>query len=131
MAGHEIVPRGSTARRMVDLDDGLIASVQARYKTGDGQLPVIRETIARAVRDHLPLVVQRLVAAGLTARPTGRRRPRNLENCTWELLKQAEAAIALSQIELARCCLVLAARGEAAPEDSADQPHLGLTGGKL
>ena len=100
-------------RRMVDLDDYLIAVAQAQYQKGDDQpLPTIRETITLAVAEHLATVVRRLQVAGLTARPTGRRRPRNLDKSAWEALKLAEAEVALSQIELCRCCLVLAGRGE-------------------
>ena len=55
-------------------------------------------------------MIERLKHAGLLARPTGRRRPRNLDVATWQKLLDAEAEVALSQIELLRCCLVLAAR---------------------
>ena len=73
-------------------------------------VPTNREVVSKSVDEFLPLVIERLQRAGLTARPTGRRKPRNLDNVVWQRLLEAEAEVSLSQIELLRCCLVLAAQ---------------------
>lgn len=99
-----------TARRMVDLADELLVAAGVRYTRSHNPNPTNREIVTKAVAEFLPLVIERLKHAGLTARPTGRRRPRNLDIATWQKLLDAESEVALSQIELLRCCLVLAAR---------------------
>jgi hypothetical protein len=105
-------PEGArnTARRMVDLADDLLTAAAVRYTRASRPVPTNREVVSKSVDDFLPLVIERLQRAGLTARPTGRRRPRNLDVATWQKLLDAEAEVSLSQIELLRCCLVLAAR---------------------
>ena len=72
-------------------------------------VPTNREVVSKSVDEFLPLVIERLQRAGLTARPTGRRRPR-IGCRAWQKLLEAEAEVSLSQIEILRCCLVLAAR---------------------
>ena len=107
LAGESRVRVMRARRHAVDLDDHLLAAAQAR--TGSA---TFRETITRAVTEHLPHLVERLREAGVTSRPTGRRRPRNIDESIWDALAEAEGEVALGVIELARACLVRAARGD-------------------
>jgi hypothetical protein len=102
--------QNQSARRMVDLSDDLIGAARVRYVRQHNPQPANREVVTRAVDEFLGTVIERLQHAGLTGRPTGRRRPRNLDVRTWQQLLDAETSVASSQIELLRCCLVLAAR---------------------
>ena len=95
---------------MVDLADDLLTAAAVRYTRASRPVPTNREIVSKSVDEFLPVVIERLKHAGLTGRPTGRRRPRNLDVRVWQKLLEAEAEVALSQVEMLRCCLVLAAR---------------------
>lgn len=98
----------STQRRLVDLDQGLVERAKAQLDlVAAGNQAAIEVAVAR----HLPTVISRARAAGLTERPTGRRRSRAIGDSTWEALRKAEAeAVAIDMIALLRACLVLASR---------------------
>jgi hypothetical protein len=98
-------------RRMVSLDDGLVRDAAAAIRLPDGPWPTTRETISFAVQQQLPVVVRRLLHAGLEPRPDAKRRPRMIDDHSWETLAEATDRLPLGQIELLRACLVLAARG--------------------
>ena len=97
-------------RRMVDVSDELLTEAARRYTGAMSAVPTHRETMTKSVAEFLPTVVALLQLAGLTARPSGRRRPRNVDVACWEALVAAEGKVALSAVELMRCCLSTAAR---------------------
>ena len=99
-----------TRRRMVDVDEGLLTAAAHRYRGATSEVPTHRETMSKAVSELLPTVISLLQQAGLTARASGRRRPRNVDSACWAALVEAEGKVALSAVELLRCCLVLAGR---------------------
>ena len=115
-------------KRLIDVSQDLIAAAAAGLGI-EGTPPPGREVMDLAVNRYLDKVVLLLKRAGLTAQPTGRRRPRAISDKTWERL-EVEAAlshkatadagrgrpdvegekVAITQVELLRACLVLAAR---------------------
>ena len=99
-----------TERHMVDVSDALLTAAASRYSGAVSEVPTHRETMSQAVAEFLPFVISRLQEAGLTARATGRRRPRNVDAACWKALQEAESTVALSSVEVLRCCLVLAGR---------------------
>ena len=103
--------QGGVRRHVVDLDDRLLAAAQARLGAA-----TIRETISRAVEAQLPNLVERLREAGVTCKPTGRRRPRNIDDQAWAAPAEAEGEVALDLIALLRACLVVAGREPAGRE---------------
>jgi hypothetical protein len=89
---------------MIDLDQSLIDAAKPKPET------TYRTAIDQSVRELLPEVVELSLRAGLTARPTGKRKPRMISDSTWELLGAAEEKVSLSRVELIRAALVLRAR---------------------
>ena len=99
-----------TPKRLVDLSADLVDRAAESLGTAGDNL----RTIDECVRRFLPTVTKRLRAAGLVERPTGRRKQRAISDSAWNALAQAEKnQVPLDMIALLRCCLTLAARGEA------------------
>lgn len=120
-------------KRLVDLSQELVVAA-VRGLGFVGAEPSSREVIDAAVAEHLDEVVGLLKRAGLTAQPTGRRRPRAISDGTWARLEDEAALshkvtadpgrdrpgveggkVALTQAEMLRACLVLASRRGATP----------------
>jgi hypothetical protein len=123
-------------KRLIDVSQDLIAAAAAGLGI-EGTPPPGREVMDLAVNRYLDKVVLFLKRAGLTAQPTGRRRPRAISDGTWARLEKEAALshkvtadpgrdrpvveggkVALTQAELLRACLVLASRRGARGSDS-------------
>jgi Arc/MetJ family transcription regulator len=95
----------SAKKHMMALDDELIQ--QAMTALG---VSTIRDSIALAVRDHLPGVLELLLQAGLERRPAVSRRMRTIDNATWAALVKGKEVVPLGPVELVRASLVRAVR---------------------
>ena len=105
-------PKTGAKKRMVALEDRMVRTAAEALCGRDLPVPTTRETISLAVDKYLPVVVQRLLYAGLVPCPDSTRRPRNIDNSTWQALAEATESVPLGQNELLRCCLILTARGD-------------------
>jgi hypothetical protein len=99
----------SSDQHMIDIDNQLIAAAKSEPTR------TYRETIDESVRENLQDIIALAVAAGLTARPSGKRRLRAISISTWSLLESAESEVALSKVELIRAALVLQSRKHQEP----------------
>lgn len=109
---------GGRTRHVIDLDESLLGRAQAALGTA-----TFRETIARATALYLDQIVEGLKQLGVVARPSGKRRPRNIDDETWAALARAEGEVSLELIQLLRACVVLAGRsGTQNAEGASMQP---------
>ena len=100
----------SSNQHMIDIDTSLITAAK------DEPTTTYRETIDASVRENLPKIIELAIAAGLTARPSGKRRLRTIGTEVWESLAVAEERVALSRVELIRAALVLQAKKRKEPD---------------
>jgi hypothetical protein len=103
--------------RRLDINPDLIdrAKVAAR-KVAETELTggilSFRELARLAVDRELDAVVALLGEAGITSRPEGRARPRELDDATWDELGVGAERVAVDRIGLLRACLERLSRRE-------------------
>jgi hypothetical protein len=125
--GDDHQPKSGARKRMLTLDDKLVRAAGEALGSGGEPLPTTRRVFALAVDRYLPVVIERLLAAGLVPSPGSTRRPRNIDIKTWDHLAKATGLVAVGQNELLRCCVNLAARREESPTSKAGERKVGTS----